>query len=452
MSQQIINTGAVANDGTGDTLRDAAVKINDNFTELYSTTNLGSFKISGSTLGTQGVDANTWGANWIYLDPAGEGWSGIAIPSLDAQASGSNLQIYNNHQTGGAIQLTTYGGTWNFDHDGKFTGPAMGGVVFGGAIVSNSGNYYQYDINEFSYAFYNNYNEKDENRMIFAAVPADQIVINGAPQGPNNIFGYAVTINDTLVLSGYTNDNKHSIINNHNDSLKLVTNVQTELVSTTFNKNDAYTTARWSDEANNEIVFTGATSGFGDVLYTLHIGDSITLFDGEITHNVNVSKRYWNNRLGVDTVAPTANLDLTSVTFDIKIPTTTAWEFANTGTLTLAGSVVGSNTTSNYIDTIIELDVNATIIKLEPKNSSGAPHYHLGDGVEGQIMYIVPTIGGLNDDYTSMTISHARWSNGNGVINDGTDVGWWLPFRSTSTCLTLIFNDGYWNLPHNVFD
>lgn len=28
-------TGAVANDGTGDTLRDAAVKINDNFTQLW---------------------------------------------------------------------------------------------------------------------------------------------------------------------------------------------------------------------------------------------------------------------------------------------------------------------------------------------------------------------------------------------------------------------------------
>ena len=36
MSQQIIKTGAVANDGTGDTLRTAGIKINQNFTELYS--------------------------------------------------------------------------------------------------------------------------------------------------------------------------------------------------------------------------------------------------------------------------------------------------------------------------------------------------------------------------------------------------------------------------------
>ncbi len=36
MAQQIINIGAVANDGTGDPLRTAFDKANDNFTELYS--------------------------------------------------------------------------------------------------------------------------------------------------------------------------------------------------------------------------------------------------------------------------------------------------------------------------------------------------------------------------------------------------------------------------------
>ncbi len=35
MVQKTINNGQTGNDGTGDTLRDAAGKINDNFTELY---------------------------------------------------------------------------------------------------------------------------------------------------------------------------------------------------------------------------------------------------------------------------------------------------------------------------------------------------------------------------------------------------------------------------------
>ena len=37
MAQQIINVGDVANDGQGDPLRDAFIKCNDNFTELYNT-------------------------------------------------------------------------------------------------------------------------------------------------------------------------------------------------------------------------------------------------------------------------------------------------------------------------------------------------------------------------------------------------------------------------------
>ena len=35
-TQQIVQRGSFANDGTGDTLRDAAQKINDNFTYLWT--------------------------------------------------------------------------------------------------------------------------------------------------------------------------------------------------------------------------------------------------------------------------------------------------------------------------------------------------------------------------------------------------------------------------------
>ena len=36
MAKQTINIGATANDGTGDALRTAFDKINDNFTEVYT--------------------------------------------------------------------------------------------------------------------------------------------------------------------------------------------------------------------------------------------------------------------------------------------------------------------------------------------------------------------------------------------------------------------------------
>ena len=49
MTRQVINNGISANDGTGDTLRNAATKINANFQEIYSFLGSG----SGTTLSTQ---------------------------------------------------------------------------------------------------------------------------------------------------------------------------------------------------------------------------------------------------------------------------------------------------------------------------------------------------------------------------------------------------------------
>ena len=37
MSQQIIGTGTSANDATGDSLRTAFIKVNNNFTDVYGT-------------------------------------------------------------------------------------------------------------------------------------------------------------------------------------------------------------------------------------------------------------------------------------------------------------------------------------------------------------------------------------------------------------------------------
>jgi len=36
MSKQLINVGTIINDGTGDTLRSGALKVNENFNELYT--------------------------------------------------------------------------------------------------------------------------------------------------------------------------------------------------------------------------------------------------------------------------------------------------------------------------------------------------------------------------------------------------------------------------------
>ena len=59
MTQQTINIGVVANDGTGDDLRVAMQKINDNFNELYVASPITSIiTIEGNTISTTASNAN----------------------------------------------------------------------------------------------------------------------------------------------------------------------------------------------------------------------------------------------------------------------------------------------------------------------------------------------------------------------------------------------------------
>ena len=51
MARQILNVGTTANDGTGDTLREAMIKTNENFNELYASPLLSSgINVSGNEI------------------------------------------------------------------------------------------------------------------------------------------------------------------------------------------------------------------------------------------------------------------------------------------------------------------------------------------------------------------------------------------------------------------
>ena len=70
MAKQTVNLGSSANDGTGDPLRTAFDKINDNFDELYLYNSAGSgnnIEITGNTIATDNTNGD------ITLDPNGTG-------------------------------------------------------------------------------------------------------------------------------------------------------------------------------------------------------------------------------------------------------------------------------------------------------------------------------------------------------------------------------------------
>ena len=81
MAQQIINTGANANDGTGEPLREAFTAVNDNFTEIYTAGPVGSnVRIVGNTITTLQINQH------LTLKPNGIGKiqaNATIIPSVN---------------------------------------------------------------------------------------------------------------------------------------------------------------------------------------------------------------------------------------------------------------------------------------------------------------------------------------------------------------------------------
>jgi len=86
MAKQTINIGTTANDGTGDGLRDAFDKCNDNFTELYDrvntsvpSTNIGS---SGDQEGDLAFDSDHLYVCFQDYDGSSQIWKRIALSTF----------------------------------------------------------------------------------------------------------------------------------------------------------------------------------------------------------------------------------------------------------------------------------------------------------------------------------------------------------------------------------
>ena len=58
MAQQLVNVGNTASDGTGDELRDAFTKINENFTEVYGTAQNGGLTYGNVSSNVVGITFN----------------------------------------------------------------------------------------------------------------------------------------------------------------------------------------------------------------------------------------------------------------------------------------------------------------------------------------------------------------------------------------------------------
>jgi len=125
MAQEVINIGAIADDGTGDTIRGAGIKINNNFTELYATSSASSqIHFIGNNI------SSTLSNSDIALSGNGTGSVKISDLTIDNSIRMSDNQIRTN--TSNADLVLTASGTGTIQTAvADINGGAIDGTVIG---------------------------------------------------------------------------------------------------------------------------------------------------------------------------------------------------------------------------------------------------------------------------------------------------------------------------------
>ena len=147
MAKQGISTGTTPNDGTGDTLLDGAVKINDNFDELYTllgdgttlTSNIVNTIVAGDNITVSGATGNVTvtGIGTADIDTDRINVSGV-VTATKYEGSGVELTGIVTSITAGT-NITVSGSTGNVTINASGGGGGSGSISVGyGATVGQT--------------------------------------------------------------------------------------------------------------------------------------------------------------------------------------------------------------------------------------------------------------------------------------------------------------------------
>lgn len=116
MSQQVINIGGSANDGTGDPLRTAFTKINTNFSELYAKGAAGSnLDMSNNEIAATNSNGN------VELAPNGSGH--VIVVDDNIIINSSKTPVHNTGAVGDTAGMVAWDASYIYvctaDYDGS---------------------------------------------------------------------------------------------------------------------------------------------------------------------------------------------------------------------------------------------------------------------------------------------------------------------------------------------
>ena len=335
MAQQIINVGAAANDGTGDGLRTAYIKVNENFSELYNTT-LAPTEIANGTSNVHVVASNG------NVTVAVNGTSNIAVISALGLDVTGNANATGNITAVGTItgndlvatDLLTVGGTVasNLTPDGNGTRSLgtttsrwndlylSGDSLFLGNIVlkntiGNVISFYAADETTFASFDINNINPKgifsDDSNVFVQDTGLVTMRINGVA----NLYSFGETLDASDVLAEFAN-------------IKSYGNVEATEMTVIAN------------------VSAGGFDTVGNVSAGFYVGDGGLLSNITVVSNVAVTQ-IANGTTSVSVASSGGNLVITSGTTAIANATSTTTDFfvpiSSASNITTTANISGGN-------------------------------------------------------------------------------------------------------------
>ena len=391
MARQILNIGTTANDGTGDTLREAMIKTNENFTELYASPLLASgISVSGNEI------TATRSNDDLILQAAGTGsvvagalsFKGTSISSTDSTI----VNINEGLVVDGTLTATSFSG------DGSaITG--LSATALGDLSVVGS--------------------------TIIAPSNAD---ITLSPAGTGSIVLDAITINDNNITGTRSNDD-----------INITPSGTGAVVFPAITINDNNITGTRS---NDDIVIT--PSGTGAVVLP-----AITINDNNITgtrsnENINITPAGTGtvvvNKLTIDSQIEIEDNEISTTQSNSDLVITPA----GTGQVVMAkvdinggaidGATVGAASATTGVFTTLTANTSATVdgITLSDNeistNESNANLELSGNGSGGVTIsgFVFPTSDGSNGQFIKtngagvLSFATAGASLSNSAIADGT--------------------------------
>jgi len=134
MAQEVINIGVTADDGTGDTIRGAGIKINNNFTEVYARPHLTLSHLEFSGNEIKGTQSNAD----LELSASGTGVIAVTDITVDSTINLSDNEIKVNTSNADLLLTANGSGSCVFDKVDINAGTIDNAVIGGATAVAGS--------------------------------------------------------------------------------------------------------------------------------------------------------------------------------------------------------------------------------------------------------------------------------------------------------------------------